>query len=152
MAGGGDDKYNLNLVPFIDLFSTLIIFLLSTAVWEQLAAVPVNLGNSDQNKINMPTSKEEAKLVKGDLKVFIKKDAIELFDQGQTTRFSRDQLVGSRFEAVVQFADNSRLKYPTKNDVVLQVDDDAVYEDIVTVMDKFLARDFDQLVVMGAEF
>ncbi len=152
MAGGGGDKYNLNLVPFIDLFSTLVIFLLSTAVWEQLAAVPVNLGNSDQNKVNMPTSKEEAKLVKGDLKVFIKKDSVELFDQGRSTRFTREDLVGSQFAAVVQFADDARLKYPLKNDVVLQVDDDAVYEDIVAVMDKFLGRDFDQLVVMGAEF
>ena len=151
MAGGGDDKYNLNLVPFIDLFSTLILFLLSTAVWEQLAAVPVNLGSSDQNKISMPTSKEEAKLVTSDLKVLIKKDSVELFDQGNTTRFAREELAGSAFDAVMQFADNARTKYPTKNDVVLQVDDDAIYEDIVTVMDKFLARDFDQLVVMGTE-
>jgi biopolymer transport protein ExbD len=152
MAGGGDDKYNLNLVPFIDLFSTLIMFLLSTAVWEQLAAVPVNLGSSDQNKISMPTSKEEAKLVTSDLKVTVKKDSVELSDQGNITRFGRDELAGSKFEAVLEFADNARVRYPTKNDVVIQVDDDATYEDIVAVMDKFLARDFDQLVVMGSEF
>ena len=48
-------------------------------------------------------------------------------------------------------ADNARMKYPTKHDVVLQVADDAPYEDLVSVMDQFLARDFDQLVVMGAE-
>ncbi|MEO5666863.1 MAG: biopolymer transporter ExbD [Bdellovibrionota bacterium] len=151
MAGGGDDKYNLNLVPFIDLFSTLIIFLLSTAVWEQLAAVPVNLGNSDQQKVSMPNSKEEAKLVKSDLKVFIKKDSIELFDQGKSTTLTREQLISSQYEGVLQFADEARLKYPTKNDVVIQADDDATYEDIVAVMDKFLARNFDQLVVMGSE-
>jgi len=151
MAGGGDSKYNLNLVPFIDLFSTLIIFLLSTAVWEQLAAVPVNMGNSDQNKVSMPNSKEEAKLVKSDLKVFIRKDSIELFDQGRTTQVTRDELVNNGFEAVLLFADEARAKYPIKNDVVIQADDDSTYEDIVAVMDKFLARNFDQIVVMGAE-
>jgi biopolymer transport protein ExbD len=121
-------------------------------VWEQLAAVPVNLGSSDQNKISMPTSKEEAKLVTSDLKVTVKKDSVELSDQGNITRFGRDELAGSKFEAVLEFADNARVRYPTKNDVVIQVDDDATYEDIVAVMDKFLARDFDQLVVMGSEF
>jgi biopolymer transport protein ExbD len=41
----GENKMNteLNLVPFIDLLSTLTLFLLVTAVWIQVAALPVSV-------------------------------------------------------------------------------------------------------------
>jgi biopolymer transport protein TolR len=41
----GGDKLNteLNLVPFIDLLSTLVLFLLVTAVWLQVAAIPASV-------------------------------------------------------------------------------------------------------------
>lgn len=42
---GSGDKLNveLNLVPFIDLFSALVLFLLITAVWVQISAIPTNI-------------------------------------------------------------------------------------------------------------
>jgi biopolymer transport protein ExbD len=44
-TGQGDNKLNteLNLVPFIDLLSTLTLFLLVTAVWLQVAAIPASV-------------------------------------------------------------------------------------------------------------
>src|SRR3954465_2907655 len=41
----GGDKLNteLNLVPFIDLLSTLVLFLLVTTVWLQVAAIPASV-------------------------------------------------------------------------------------------------------------
>ena len=36
-AGGG--QYELNLTPYIDLMSTLIVFLLMTVVWNQIAVL-----------------------------------------------------------------------------------------------------------------
>jgi len=49
----------LNLVPFIDLLSTLVLFLLLTVVWVQIAAVQASVdskgkstvSNSDQSKL-----------------------------------------------------------------------------------------------------
>lgn len=143
---------NLNLVPFIDLFSTLIIFLLATAVWEQLATVPVSLGSSETNPIQMPSSPSDVKKINSDLKITINKDELILFDSGRSTRISRDELVTNEFAQIQEFADKARKKYTTKKDVVLSLSDEAVYSDLVTVMDKFLAVDFDQLIVMGAEF
>lgn len=49
MAGvsteGGSNKLDvdLNLVPFIDLLSTLVLFLLLTVVWVQVAAIPATV-------------------------------------------------------------------------------------------------------------
>lgn len=44
-TGGGNSKSNklnteLSLVPFIDLLSTLVLFLLLSAVWTQMGSVP----------------------------------------------------------------------------------------------------------------
>jgi len=42
VSSQGDNKLNtdLNLVPFIDLLSTLVLFLLVTTVWLQIAVIP----------------------------------------------------------------------------------------------------------------
>ncbi|MGE4232987.1 MAG: biopolymer transporter ExbD [Bacteriovoracia bacterium] len=43
--GGGGNKLDveLNLVPFIDLLSTLTLFLLLTVVWVQIATIPASV-------------------------------------------------------------------------------------------------------------
>lgn len=45
-GGGGGDKRSanadINLVPYIDLLSTLICFLLITAVWQQVSVISTN--------------------------------------------------------------------------------------------------------------
>lgn len=44
-GGGGDKKSanaDINLVPYIDLLSTLICFLLITAVWQQVSVITTN--------------------------------------------------------------------------------------------------------------
>ena len=44
MGGGGKSvNLELNLVPFIDLFSTLICFLLMTAAWQELDSMQNNV-------------------------------------------------------------------------------------------------------------
>lgn len=140
---------NLNLVPFIDLFSTLIIFLLATAVWDQLASVPVTLGTSDSNPIKLPSNPSDLKKINADLKVSINKDEIILIEMGKSTRIAREDLIPTDFSQVQEFAAAARVKFVDKKDVVLEMADESVYSDLVVVMDKFLAEDFDQLVVMG---
>jgi biopolymer transport protein TolR len=46
--GGQNDKFNteVNVVPFIDLLSCLISFLLITAVWVQIAAIPASIDST----------------------------------------------------------------------------------------------------------
>ncbi len=56
--GGGDGNVELNLVPFIDLLSTLVLFLLVTAVWLQISAIPAGV-NSDGKKASSSQSEEK---------------------------------------------------------------------------------------------
>lgn len=48
----------LNLVPFIDLLSTLVLFLLVTAVWLQIAAIPASVDSKGKAVVSdTPQSK-----------------------------------------------------------------------------------------------
>lgn len=59
---GGSSKIDteLNLVPFIDLLSTLVLFLLLTVVWVQIAAIPAGV---DSKGKAATTSDEQTKLL-----------------------------------------------------------------------------------------
>lgn len=43
----------LNLVPFIDLLSTLVLFLLLTVVWVQIAALPASVDSKGKSAVAM---------------------------------------------------------------------------------------------------
>jgi biopolymer transport protein TolR len=68
---GGDSKRNfsveLNLVPFIDLLSTLVLFLLVTTVWMQISMIPVGTpkpGDSAAASTAKPVARVELKLTR----------------------------------------------------------------------------------------
>jgi biopolymer transport protein TolR len=57
LPGGGGKRgvdFDINLVPFIDLLSCLISFLLVTAVWTNLARIDVNQPMPSQNESETP--------------------------------------------------------------------------------------------------
>lgn len=141
---------NLNLVPFIDLFSTLIIFLIATAVWEQLSSVPISMGSTDKNPIEMPASSASAKVVEAQLKVQLNEDRIVLSHQGRRVSLTREEAQANNYQAVGEFVTDVRSRDAAQKEVVFEVADKAVYEDLVGTMDQFLAEEFDELIVMGA--
>ncbi|NCN41880.1 hypothetical protein GW916_11610 [bacterium] len=142
---------NLNLVPFIDLFSTLIIFLIATAVWDQLSAVPIQLGSTEKSSAQM-SSGSEAKRVQAELKVTISPTQIVLFDKGRSRSLSRDEAVANEYALIAEFAQAARQsRGPDKKELVVEMADKAIYEDMIGTVDQFLAVNFDQLVILGAE-
>ncbi len=148
MASKKGFQTNLNLVPFIDLFSTMIIFLLSTAVWDQLAALETQLGGGEVSKSSQPPP-ENIKKVKSDLRVSIGAKNIELFNAGKSQRISVNTDGTFDIEGVANFFAEARDKDPQKRDLVLKATDQAIYENIILVMDQASARDFDEVVVVG---
>ncbi len=138
---------NLNLVPFIDLFSTMIIFLIVTAVFDQLAAVKINMGAEDKPADSVP--QQPIKKIEANLKITITENSIELFDAGKREVIKKQD--GEFDYSVVRaFAEQTREKYPEKKDVVIFSQDKALYKDLIAVMDEFLGQSFTELVVTGA--
>ena len=68
LPGGGGKRgvdFDINLVPFIDLLSCLISFLLVTAVWTNLARIDVNqpLPNQNEPDEQPPVEPREARIL-----------------------------------------------------------------------------------------
>lgn len=145
---GGKRKFesNLNLVPFIDLFSTLIIFLLMTAVWDQLASVQANLGDQAGGKaLEIP---KDIKKVQQTVKITITDQSVELFDNGKTAKLP---IAGRAFDVkpLTEFVSYVRDKYADKTDMVVIATDTAKYENIITVMDECIGKNFKDIVLTG---
>jgi biopolymer transport protein ExbD len=54
--GGDNLNVELNLVPFIDLFSSLVLFLLVTAVWLQVGTIPASVESKGQSRFSAAES------------------------------------------------------------------------------------------------
>ncbi len=126
---------DLNLVPFIDLFSTLICFLLMTAVWNQIEALSTNVDSvtssdspapPDQNKVN--------------LTVTIMQDRIEMAENETAYKFAitNGQLP---LDKVIRGLEVWREKYPERKDIVLNTENEVPY--------KYMIATFDTLVGNG---
>jgi biopolymer transport protein ExbD len=56
---GGSNKLDteLNLVPFIDLLSSLVLFLLLTAAWQHVSAIPASVASKGPSRTALMTEK-----------------------------------------------------------------------------------------------
>ncbi len=149
---GGKKKFadNLNLVPFIDLFSTMIIFLLSTAVWDQLAAIPTKLGTSDGKSAQLSTPETVVKKVSTDIEVTVTDRMFVLKNKEQRTEIPISPDGTVNIEMIKSFFKDARMGNPEKKDLVVKSSDTSRYEHLVLVLDEALAFDFDELVLGGA--
>jgi len=129
---------SINLVPFIDLLSCCISFLLITAVWTQLARMDVSqkgqgAAGADQEKPPEPTVS---------LTLFINKDGYTFAKStGESTDIPKK---GEEYD-YVKLADvlkDAKTAYPDKNDVQVKADDDVIYNNIIRTMDIVLSSKF----------
>ena len=139
---------NLNLVPFIDLFSTIILFLISIAVWDELASVPTNL--AAQDKATLDTPKEDIRKVTSNVYLSVNSDTVDIFNEGKKQSIKKN---GEAYDflPIDQFLADIRTKFADKKDMLIYANDMASYEDLIAVMDRCLGQKFDDLIVTGAD-
>ena len=147
MNGQGGRKANvdLNLVPFIDLMSVCIIFLLITAVWTQVSMI--QLGSSIYSK----KTSEEPVTPPPFSEVVLRVDVLPegfrlLFGKDMTTipklsdnNYDKDHLI-ARLKKV-------KKQYPGKVDGVTSVRDNVYYKHLIEAMDALLIAGFSQVSI-----
>jgi biopolymer transport protein TolR len=131
--GGGGGKRNvnveLNLVPFIDLLSTLICFLLITAVWQQIQVISTN--TSQTTSSDTPSTPDDKKV---DLSVSLLLDHIEASEGTNSTKIP--YVNGEPdYATLLKIMDGWKAKYPDRNDVTLHSDSQAMYKYLIRLMD-----------------
>ncbi|MDB4968229.1 MAG: Biopolymer transport protein [Myxococcales bacterium] len=129
---------SLNLVPFIDLLSCCISFLLITAVWTQLARMDVT--QKGQSSAGAVDEKPPENVVQ--LTLFIDKDGYTFAKStGENTPIPKK---GEEYDyaKLADILKDAKTAYPDKNDIMVKSDDDVMYNNIIRTMDVVLSNKF----------
>ena len=144
--GGGKKSTNVevNIVPFIDLMSVLIIFLLISAVWTQVSMI--QLGNSVYGK---KTSEERPKPPpKADVPF-----RLDIQETGYRILLGKDFIpiprVNKDFDNEALTAELVKIKelYNDKEDAIVTMDDSLEYKYLIDAMDTLIFNKFSQVTI-----
>jgi len=139
-AKGGKKQLDaqINLVPFIDLLSCCISFLLITAVWTQLARMDVT--QKGQGAAGAVDEKPPEPTV--NLTLYIDKDGYTFAKStGESTPIL---LKGDDYDysKLADILKDAKTAYPDKNDIQVKSDDTVLYSRIIRTMDIVLSAKF----------
>lgn len=129
---GRDTNVDVNLVPFIDLMSVLITFLLITAVWSQVSMLQA--GSSIYGKKTDDKETPPPPLADIPLRLDVKASGFRLIIGKEQFQYPR---AGEIYETAGLAAKLKEVKttYPEKVDAVVSTDDDVNYEFMILGMD-----------------
>jgi biopolymer transport protein ExbD len=141
-GGGGKKSVNheIPLIPFIDLLLCCVMFLLVTAVWNQLARINAN----QQQPSNQAPDNMEQK--------------IKLVLQVQNTGYVLASTAGDRLEIPKvsekfdveslreKLQDRKRLE-PNRRDLIVAPEDGVIYSDVVETMDTVVGEGFPDMIL-----
>lgn len=146
-SGGRNKSVELNLVPFIDLMSVLITFLLLSAVWTQVSMI--QLGASFAS----PRTDDVTPLTPPPLEDLVLK--LEIRDKGYVLFVGKDvktiPKVGTEYDKEALVADLTKVKqmYPDKGGIKLAIEDNIIYDHVVAAMDIGLRAGFSPELLTG---
>lgn len=147
-TGGGKGRkvdVDLNLVPFIDLMSVLITFLLITAVWTQVSMIQIGSSLYGKKSDTQPAPVPPP-LVQLVLKVDVKPGGYSLTVGQQNISIP---LLSGEFDLEGLKTQLIRIKnlYPEKQDIVVSVSDELAYNYLITTMDVMLKAGFPSISI-----
>jgi biopolymer transport protein TolR len=134
---------DLNLVPYIDLLTCMVAFLLITAVWSQLARLEAHQKGQGQAGEDTPPEKVFK------LQVFVNGEGFNLVaDQDQQPIPKR----GEQYDFEKLAGELKKIKdgHPDKNDIQVMSDDAMKFETLVKTMDTALTARFPDISLMDA--
>jgi biopolymer transport protein ExbD len=146
-SGGGGRKTSLeiNLVPFIDLMSVLITFLLITAVWSQVSMIQIGSSIYGQKSTDSPPQKTP------DIEVVLK---VDVRATGYILTVGKDSfqfpLISKEYDdaGLLNKLKEAKARYPNKLDGAIAMSDELPYEQLIHAMDGYLKAGFPQISVL----
>ncbi len=140
-GGGGGRKsvdVEINLVPFIDMMSCLVAFLLITAVWTNLAQINIKpKGMANQSDVPPPAEPPQniSILVAGD-SVWI---GVSTGDRRQIKKLGEAHDWENIAATLAEF---KTTVFATREDIEIAAEDGVQYQDIIATMDWAIAKGF----------
>lgn len=147
-SGDRSGNVEVNLVPFIDLMSVLITFLLITAVWTQVSMI--QLGSSIYGKKTTDQITPPPPVADIPLRLDVKKFGFRLI-VGQE-KFTFEKTSGEwTTQGLKERLAKVRQMYPEKLDATITVDNDIPYEKMILGMDVLLGTGYSSISVATVE-
>jgi biopolymer transport protein ExbD len=154
VSDGGSNKkpatFDLNLVPFIDLMSVMITFLLITAVWTQVSMI--KLGSSIYGKQNTEETPPPPPRADVPFRLDVKETGYRVLIGKQ--KYTIDKVNGEYDkEELKSKLTDIKQAYPDKVDAVITVEEQLKYDYLIQGMDILLQAGFPAVSVAtgGAE-
>ena len=129
---------DLNLIPFIDVMSVLVAFLLLTAVWTNLAQInsrPGGVGHDSDQHVDPPIN----------LSVLVAQDGLWVgVTTGQPRKIDKvgeEQNFEALAEALQYYKKESGI-FNERDDIEIAAEDKVEYQAVITAMDTAVAKDF----------
>lgn len=148
--GGRSANVDVNIVPFIDLMSVLVIFLLITAVWSQVSMIQI--GSSIYGKKTSDEKVEPPPRAEIPFRMDIKATGYKVLVGRQEMIIPKIQ---NQYDVNKLLTELKKVKeiYPEKTDCVVTMSDDLAYVNLITGMDALLQAGFPQISIAtgGAE-
>jgi biopolymer transport protein TolR len=143
-SGGRKSSFDVNIVPFIDLMSVLIIFLLFTAVWSQVSMIQI--GSSLYSKKTSAKDSKPPPIAEIPFRLDIKPTGYQILLGRQVTQIPKIasgwniEKLRSELKAVKEF-------HPEKQDCVVTMNDELAYVELIHGMDALLAAGFPEISI-----
>ena len=141
-------NYELNIVPFIDLMSVCIIFLLLTAVWTQVSMIQI--GSSVYAK---RTDDQENRPPRPEVNLELRVDQrgyIVIVGQENPVSIPRRNIDGQMEydqRNLILVLKGVKDRYPEKKDAMIALEEDLVYENLIQGMDSLLLSGFPEVAI-----
>ncbi len=148
---GRQTNVELNLVPFIDLMSVMITFLLISAVWTQVSMIQLGASfaspkNESQPEITPPPNEDVV------LRVDIVAAGYVLKIGNQTKPIPKLSPDTYDVATLLNELQQIKKKYPEKPGVKLAISDEIVYDHVVKAMDAGLKAGFAPELLTGGPY
>jgi len=140
---GGKKALNaeLNLVPYIDLLTCMVAFLLITAVWTQLAQLPISQkGSGPGEQVDQPPPPVKIAIMVG-------RDGLNVV-VNQEREVVPDKNGRADFVALAALLKQAKGQFPDKHDVEIASEDSVLFDRLTGVMDTTIAAGFPAVSVV----
>jgi biopolymer transport protein TolR len=144
---GRTTNVDLNLVPFIDLMSVLITFLLISAVWTQVSMIQLGASFAAPKKLNdnqyKPPLLEDLVL------------SLDVVSNGYVLKYGSETKpipkLSNQYDMATLVTELQKIKklYPDKSGIKISISDEIVYEHVIGAMDAGLKAGFAPELLTG---
>jgi biopolymer transport protein ExbD len=156
-GGGHEEPIEPDMTPMMNMLIILISFLVTMVVFTQLAVIKFNLppaqgGAGEAAKAPADSADPSEKGPDVDITVVITENGFQIIGEGRKLDPIPRGAKGFDYGVLGAFMKKLKEEYPSSENVVLLIDSNIVYQDIITSMDVMREQKFPNILLSGGVY